>query len=100
MARGEAVHNIEHGAMMSDGSKLFLSSNAAPLFNELGEIDSVVVTTEDITQRRQAEAKLEEAAASAERERIARELHDAVTQTLFSVAAISEALPRVWKRSP
>ncbi len=41
-----------------------------------------------------------EAAALAERERLARELHDAVTQTLFSAGLIAEALPRVWERDP
>jgi PAS domain S-box-containing protein len=40
------------------------------------------------------------AAAAAERERLARELHDAVTQKLFSVNTIAEALPRVWERAP
>ncbi len=96
---GGPVYNVEHGFQLLSGVRLLLSSNAAPLFDESGQIDSVVVTIEDITQRRQAEARLEEAAAIAERERIARELHDAVTQTLFSVAAISEALPRVWQRN-
>jgi PAS domain S-box-containing protein len=52
----------------------------------------------DITERVQAEEQREEAAAAAERERLARDLHDAVTQSLFSVAAIAEALPAVWKR--
>jgi PAS domain S-box-containing protein len=97
---GGPVYNIEHGVQLPGGARLFLSSNAAPVHDEAGRIDRVVVTTEDVTQRREAEAQLEEAAASAERERIARELHDAVTQTLFSVAAISEALPRVWERDP
>jgi two-component system nitrate/nitrite sensor histidine kinase NarX len=32
-----------------------------------------------------------------ERSRLARELHDAVTQTLFSGSLISEALPAVWE---
>jgi GAF domain-containing protein len=32
-----------------------------------------------------------------ERQRLARELHDAVTQTLFSASLISEALPAVWE---
>mgnify|MGYP001814919063 FL=1 len=100
VSSGRPVYNVEHEFTLPSGTRLLLSSNAAPLFDELGQIDSVVVTTEDITQRRQAEAQAEEAAASAERERIARELHDAVTQTLFSVAAISEALPRVWQRDP
>jgi signal transduction histidine kinase len=35
-----------------------------------------------------------------ERGRLARDLHDAVTQTLYSAALIAEALPQVWERSP
>ena len=38
--------------------------------------------------------------AAQERERLARELHDAVSQTLFSASMIAEALPRQWKRNP
>jgi PAS domain S-box-containing protein len=44
--------------------------------------------------------QVREAATLAERERLARELHDAVTQTLFSAGLIAEALPRVWERDP
>ncbi len=43
-------------------------------------------------------ANAEEAAAAAERSRLARELHDAVTQTLFSASLIAEVLPRLWER--
>jgi len=35
-----------------------------------------------------------------ERQRLARDLHDAVTQTLFSASLIAEAVPRLWKRDP
>ncbi len=35
-----------------------------------------------------------------ERHRLARELHDAVTQTLFSANLIADVLPRIWKRNP
>lgn len=35
-----------------------------------------------------------------ERQRLARELHDAVTQTLFSASLIAEVLPRIWERDP
>jgi PAS domain S-box-containing protein len=100
MSSGQPVYNVQHGVRLPDGQRLYLSSNAAPLCDESGLIDSVVVTTEDVTTRKQAETQLEEAAASAERERLARDLHDAVTQSLFSVAAIAEALPRVWERDP
>jgi len=39
-------------------------------------------------------------AALEERQRLARELHDAVTQTLFSASLIAEALPDAWRQSP
>ncbi len=38
----------------------------------------------------------EETAAIAERTRLARDLHDAVTQTLFSASLIAEVLPDLW----
>ncbi|MFO7698837.1 MAG: GAF domain-containing sensor histidine kinase, partial [Anaerolineae bacterium] len=42
----------------------------------------------------------EEAAAAAERSRLARDLHDAVTQTLFSASLIADVLPQVWAQDP
>jgi ligand-binding sensor domain-containing protein/signal transduction histidine kinase len=42
-------------------------------------------------------SEMEEAVA-AERNRLARDLHDAVTQTLFSASLIAETLPRSWER--
>src|SRR5262249_15351935 len=39
-------------------------------------------------------------ATAEERQRLARELHDAVTQTLFSASLIAEVLPRLWTRDP
>jgi PAS domain S-box-containing protein len=48
----------------------------------------------------QLREQVEETAMSAERHRLARELHDAVTQTLFSASLIAEAMPRVWEHDP
>jgi GAF domain-containing protein len=45
-------------------------------------------------------AQTERAAVAAERSRLARDLHDAVTQTLFSASLIAEVLPRLWDRNP
>lgn len=45
-------------------------------------------------------AQARETATVAERQRLARELHDAVTQTLFSASLIAEVLPRLWERNP
>jgi nitrate/nitrite-specific signal transduction histidine kinase len=44
--------------------------------------------------------KAEQTAIVAERHRLARELHDAVTQTLFSANLIADVIPRIWKRNP
>ncbi|MBN1581734.1 MAG: PAS domain-containing protein [Anaerolineae bacterium] len=41
-----------------------------------------------------------QAAVAAERSRLARDLHDAVTQTLFSASVIAESIPRIWDRYP
>lgn len=41
-----------------------------------------------------------EIAVAAERGRLARDLHDAVTQTLFSASLTAEVLPRLWDRNP
>lgn len=35
-----------------------------------------------------------------ERQRLARNLHDAVSQTLFSASIIAEALPQLWEQNP
>jgi signal transduction histidine kinase len=41
----------------------------------------------------------ERAAATVERNRLARDLHDAVTQTLFSASMIADVLPTIWRRN-
>jgi nitrate/nitrite-specific signal transduction histidine kinase len=45
-------------------------------------------------------AQAEESAAAMERNRLARDLHDAVSQTLFSASVIAEVLPRIYERDP
>jgi signal transduction histidine kinase len=57
-----------------------------------------------IEQREKAEQALAEKAAqeavTIERTRLARDLHDAVTQTLFSASLIAEVLPDIWDMNP
>jgi signal transduction histidine kinase len=43
--------------------------------------------------------QIERAAVTAERNRIAHDLHDSVTQTLFSASMIADILPRLWRRN-
>jgi signal transduction histidine kinase len=42
--------------------------------------------------------RLHELAASKERQRLARDLHDAVSQTLFSISLMAEVLPRIYEK--
>jgi signal transduction histidine kinase/ligand-binding sensor domain-containing protein len=59
---------------------------------------------QEIVQREKAEAALAQKAAeeavAAERSRLARDLHDAVTQTLFSASLTAEVLPDLYKVNP
>ena len=58
----------------------------------------------DITERRALEEALRveanERAILEERQRLARDLHDAVSQTLFSASLVADVLPRLWERDP
>jgi len=58
-----------------------------------GQADQVGVAVENARLYEQAEQ-----AAAAERSRLARDLHDAVTQPLFSASLIAEVLPWLWER--
>lgn len=57
-----------------------------------------------IEDRQKVEAALAQKAAEdavvAERNRLARDLHDAVTQTLFSASLIAEVIPQLWDMNP
>lgn len=62
------------------------------------------VLAQRTTELAEAQAQLieqaQETAVLAERSRIARDLHDAVTQTIYSATLIVEVLPQVWQRNP
>lgn len=71
-----------------------LSAEGRSLLSSIGK--QVGVAMENARLYEQAEV----AAITAERSRLARELHDAVTQTLFSANLIADVIPRIWKRNP
>jgi PAS domain S-box-containing protein len=51
-------------------------------------------------ERAYLQEQAQEVAALQERQRLARDLHDAVSQVLFSSTAIAETVPRMWTHDP
>ncbi len=61
--RGEAVKNEEYLFRHADGTELMVEANAAPIYSTENQIQSVVVTFHDITERKKAEAAIIESEA-------------------------------------
>jgi signal transduction histidine kinase len=64
------------------------------LFTALAQRAALVIENAQLYEQAQELAVVEE------RSRLARDLHDAVTQTLFSASLIADVLPRIWERDP
>jgi PAS domain S-box-containing protein len=63
-----------------------------PILDGTGNVEQLAIYAHDITD-------VQFRAAEEERIRIARELHDSVTQTMYSVSIVAEALPRLLDRN-
>jgi signal transduction histidine kinase len=64
------------------------------LFLALAQRAATAIDTAQLHEQSQALAVVEE------RSRLARELHDAVTQSLFSSSLIAETVPQLWETDP
>jgi PAS domain S-box-containing protein len=60
VATGKPVFDVRHAIEWPDGCRVLLSVNAVPLLNESGQMDGMVATVEDVTERVQAEQALRE----------------------------------------
>jgi two-component system nitrate/nitrite sensor histidine kinase NarX len=88
--RGENVH------VSGDGRRLEVEAAVSILRHEDGTPAGTLAVIRDVSERKEAERVLRaheaEAAALAERNRLARDLHDSVTQTLFAASLKAESL--------
>lgn len=87
------------------GALTFFSCQSRPVDHELLQVlDTAGSQIGLFIERKRAEqAQWEQArllAAFEERQRLARDLHDSVTQTLFSASVVAEMLPIMWTRDP
>ncbi len=72
----------------------FFTSHHADLAFTVANQAAITMVNAELYEHAQTLAALQE------RQRLARSLHDAVNQSLFSAGLIAEVLPRLWERDP
>jgi len=103
------IDSVKTSIKKASGSLMTLELKIAASIYEFSivkvkDTDYYNIYGSDITDRKKLEnskRKIEkEKILLTERNYMARELHDTVTQTLFSANLIAEVLPRLWKKDP
>ncbi len=102
LARPDDYRHNENENMKRSGERAWIVWSNQPLLDDDGRLREILCVGIDHTEQRALEQaatqRAREQAAVAERTRLARDLHDAVSQTLFSASLISEVLPKVWEK--
>jgi PAS domain S-box-containing protein len=68
--------------------------------NQVSQLQAFTIHAAIALHNAQNVTQMRELAVLEERQRLARDLHDAVTQLLFSASMITESLPRMFKSAP
>ena len=87
-------------AISQDNNNRVYDVTVEPIFNGNAEKTGTMMAGFDITERKRAEEKSREVIALEERQRLARDLHDSVNQTLFTVHLIADSLPYLREKNP
>lgn len=98
METEEPVYGVRHAIEWENGKRVLLSINAAPLFDEFGQVSGMVATLEDITERKRAE---EERMKQLERELRSLELltqmpNTSTTAQMYGLSDLRTGLPNVF----
>ena len=87
---GSVPGSAEYRIIRPSGEMRWIHVTSQP-FKDGDQITGVQGVLTDITERKKVEAQQEKVTIEAERQRLARELHDSVTQTLYSIDLFSRA---------
>jgi PAS domain S-box-containing protein len=82
------------GVGVAETRKNYFTAHHAELALSVANQAAITMVNTELYKDAQTLAVLEE------RQRLARNLHDAVNQSLFSAGLIAEVLPRLWEREP
>jgi signal transduction histidine kinase len=101
---GQAIHRAMAEKVSAHVDAFFPPLNAWFEVHVYPSDEGLSIYFEDITARKETETQIRQQtsdlAVLEERQRISRELHDAVNQLLFSASVVAESLPRLWEREP
>jgi PAS domain S-box-containing protein len=96
-------YNSENENMKSNGERVWVAWTNKGHYGSDDKLSHILCIGIDRTEQKYTANLLSEQARSeatiAERTRLARDLHDAVSQTLFSASLIAEVLPRIWEKN-
>jgi PAS domain S-box-containing protein len=100
MATGQPVYDVRHAIEGPTGRRILLSINAAPLFDQVGRVDSVISVIEDVTARVQEEQQ--------RRKQLEQELgslnllssppNSGVTAQMFGLTPLRQNLPDIFQK--
>jgi PAS domain S-box-containing protein len=97
------LHNEKENTLRN-GEKAWIVWTNKPILDEDNKLREILCIGINSTEQKKAEEllaqQLKERTAIEERNRLARDLHDAVSQTLFSASLIAEVLPKLYERNP
>lgn len=93
-------HTLENRYVRKDGTVIWGQASLSLVRSMGGLPRYIILVLEDVTQHKLLQEQEKQLAVQKERHHIARELHDAVTQSLFASKLLADTLPNTLKEAP
>ena len=97
---GEGIPGLERRRQRKDGSVVDVGIWPAPLRDSNGEVSGTIAVIVDLTEHKRAEETNRELAVAEERNRLAREIHDTLAQSLIGIMIQTETAGKLLVREP